>query len=59
MLDRIVDVIADVGEGDDLVALGRDLLGAEAQQRGSEIDVGEARVLRMKAGAKLEERASA
>jgi hypothetical protein len=39
VLDGIVDVLADVGEGDDLVALGGDFLGTEAEQRRREVDV--------------------
>ena len=39
VLDRIVDVLADIGERDDLVALRRDLDGRKPEQRGREIDV--------------------
>ena len=59
VLDRIVDVLADVGEGDDLVALGRDLRARQAEQRRREIDIGEPRILGMKARAELEQRADA
>ena len=31
MLDRVVDVVADVGERDDLVLLGRDFVPTKAQ----------------------------
>ena len=42
-------MLTDVGECDDLLALGRDLEGCDAQQRRGEIDVGEPGILRMKA----------
>ena len=59
MLDRIVDVLADVGERDDLVALRGDLARREAEQRRGEIDVGEPGVLGMEARSQLEQRADA
>ena len=59
VLDGIVDVRSNVGEGDDFLALGRDFGRREAEQRGSEIDIGESRVLRVKSGAELEQRADA
>ena len=59
VLDRLADVLAQVGERDDLVAPIGDLRRREAKQRRGEIDVGEPRVVRMKARAQLEQRADA
>ena len=49
VLDRLADVLADVGERDDLVALRVDLVRRKAEQRGGEVDVGEPRVFGMEA----------
>ena len=49
VLDRLVDVLADVGERDDRVALRGELRGREAHQRRGEVDVLRARVLGMEA----------
>ena len=59
VLDRVVDVLADVRERDDLVALRGDLARGQAEQRGGEVDVGEPRVLRVEARSQLEQRADA
>src|SRR6185437_15883332 len=55
MLDRLVNVLPDVGKGDDLLASGRELVGGEAEQRRCELDVGESRVFRVKPGPQLEQ----
>ena len=49
MLDGIVDVLANIGEGNDLVALGGDLVGHEAQQRRGKIDIRKAGVFGVEA----------
>src|SRR5450755_833350 len=57
VLDRIVDVRTDIGEGNDLLALGRDFGRRQAEQRRREVDVGEPGVLGVKARSELEQRA--
>ena len=52
-------MLAEIGERDDLVALGADLRRREPEQCGREVDVGEPRVLGMEARAELEQRADA
>ena len=59
MLDRIVDVLADVGEGDDRLAPGGDLVGSQAQQGRGKVDVGKSRIVRMEARAQFQQRADA
>ena len=56
-LDRRVNVLADVGEGDDLVEPGVERRAGQPLQRSSEFEVFAAGVFRMKAGAELEQRA--
>src|SRR4051794_25120302 len=59
MLDRIVDVVAEIGERDDLFALRGDFVRRESEQRRCQLDVRESGVLRMKPRAELEQRADA
>src|SRR5437868_7851308 len=59
MLQWLFDVLADVREGDDLVALAAYLFAAYAEQCCCEIDVLQARVLGMEAAAQLQERTDA
>jgi hypothetical protein len=59
VLDRLADVLAQVGKRDDLFAPVGDLRRREAEQRSREIDVGEPRVVGMEARAQLEQRADA
>jgi len=59
MLDRLVDVVADVGELDDLVEALAHLARAESVQRGGHRDVVASRIVRMEPGAEFEQRADA
>src|SRR5437764_9518229 len=52
-------MLTEVGERDDLLALGVDLVGREAEQRGGQVDVRLAAVVGMETGAELEQRADA
>ena len=52
---RLVDEIADFGEGFDIGITAVDLGGREAQDGGVEVDVIEAGELRSEAGGKLQE----
>ena len=54
-LDRRVEELLDLGEGDDLVELAADLGAGHAEDRAVEIDVLAAGQLGMKAGADLEQ----
>ena len=58
-LHRRVDEPLDLGEGDDLVELARDLRAAHAEDRAVEVDVLAPGELGMEAGAHLEQRADA
>ena len=53
-LHRCVDELLDLGEGDDLVELARDLGAAHAEDRPVEVDVLAPAQLRMEAGAHLQ-----
>ena len=57
VLDRRVDEPLDLGEGDDLVELARDLRPAHAEDRAVEVDVLAPGQLGVEAGADLEQRA--
>ncbi len=59
MLDRVVDVLADVGEGDNCLAFCGDLVGHQAEQCRGKVDIGEPGILRVEAGAQLQQRADA
>ena len=52
-------MFTDVGKGDDLVALSRDLRRREAEECCSEIDVGEPGIFGVETGTQLEQRADA
>ena len=52
-----MNVLADIGEGDDLIALRGDFGGSASEQRGSEIDIVEPRILGMEARPQLQQRA--
>ena len=58
-LDRRVEELLDLGEGDDLVELARDLARRHAEDRAVEEDVLAAGELGVKAGADLEQAADA
>ncbi len=55
MLDRLVDVFADVGESDDLIDVAKELGAAHAEQRGGKEDVLAAGVFRMESGTQFEQ----
>ncbi len=59
VLDRVVDVLADVGEGNDLLPLLGERRGLEPEQCRREVDVGESRVFRVEPRAQLQQRADA
>ena len=56
VLDRLVDELLQLGEGDDLVEAAVDLLARHAVERGVDVDVLAAGQLGVEAGAELEQR---